>query len=41
VPDGLAQRAIDVLVFGWFVATSLKLLRLDRRVSHGEMKEFA
>jgi hypothetical membrane protein len=29
-PEGLSQRAIDVLVFGWFLAVSIKLLRLDR-----------
>jgi hypothetical membrane protein len=30
VPKGLSQRIIDVLVFGWFIATSLKVLQLDR-----------
>jgi hypothetical membrane protein len=30
VPDGLSQRIVDALVFGWFIATSLKLLQLDR-----------
>jgi hypothetical membrane protein len=30
VPEGLSQRITDALVFGWFIATSLKLLKLDR-----------
>jgi hypothetical protein len=39
IPDGLSQRALDAIVFGWFLAISLKLLRLDRRVSGSALSE--
>ena len=31
VPDGLAQRVIDGVVYAWFIAMSLRLLRLGDR----------
>jgi hypothetical membrane protein len=31
LPDGLVQRAVDAIVFAWFIIMSIKLIRVSRK----------